>query len=188
MGCPSWAGPVAEPPILLARLRRAFLQDSPPPVARYARSPGANFLHASGVQTSSPKRYPGAPQPSTQTRFPLSNRPGQVGQPTTSKDFAKHPKSREAGWWFNNSLSLNHHPVRSIKEASRYFFDVASTPPGPGGAIDRLRAANELVTQDTRPSFELSSSRRGARLRAQSNDQAGPRRISPRLPTISDTC
>jgi len=26
-----------------------------PPVARYASLPGANFLHASGVQTSSPE-------------------------------------------------------------------------------------------------------------------------------------
>jgi len=41
---------------LLARHRRAFLQDSPTPGwLATLRSPGANFLHASGVQTSSPK-------------------------------------------------------------------------------------------------------------------------------------
>ena len=32
-----------------------------------------------------------------------------------------------------NSVEFDHHPVRSIKEASRYFVDVASTPPRRGG-------------------------------------------------------
>src|SRR5262249_38277698 len=32
-----------------------------------------------------------------------------------------------------NSVEFDHHPVRSIKEASRYFIDVASTPPRRGG-------------------------------------------------------
>ena len=40
---------------LLARLRRAFLQDLPTPGERASSPPGANFLHAFGVQTSSPK-------------------------------------------------------------------------------------------------------------------------------------
>ena len=40
----------------LARLRRAFLQDfTNPRWLATLRSPGANFLHASGVQTSSPE-------------------------------------------------------------------------------------------------------------------------------------
>src|SRR5215467_445314 len=32
-----------------------------------------------------------------------------------------------------NSVEFGHHPVRSIKEASRYFVDLASTPPRRGG-------------------------------------------------------
>src|SRR5215471_7826280 len=32
-----------------------------------------------------------------------------------------------------NYLEFDHHPVRSIKEASRYFVKVASTPPQRGG-------------------------------------------------------
>src|SRR5262249_30992220 len=32
-----------------------------------------------------------------------------------------------------NSVEFDHHPVRSIKEASRHFIDVASTPPRRGG-------------------------------------------------------
>src|SRR5262249_61138661 len=32
-----------------------------------------------------------------------------------------------------NSVEFDHHPVRSIKEASRYFIEVASTPPRRGG-------------------------------------------------------
>ena len=41
---------------LLARLRRAFLQGfTNPRWLATLRSPGANFLHASGVQTRSPK-------------------------------------------------------------------------------------------------------------------------------------
>ena len=51
-------GLLLNPQFLLARLRRAFLQDSPTPVLATLRSPGANFLHASGVQTSGPKGCP----------------------------------------------------------------------------------------------------------------------------------
>src|SRR5262249_42406599 len=32
-----------------------------------------------------------------------------------------------------NSLEFDHHPVRSIKDASRYLVEVASTPPRRGG-------------------------------------------------------
>ena len=32
-----------------------------------------------------------------------------------------------------DSVEFDHHPVRSIKEASRYFVEVASTPPQRGG-------------------------------------------------------
>src|SRR5215510_308467 len=32
-----------------------------------------------------------------------------------------------------NSVKFDHHPVRSIKEASRYFIEVAATPPQRGG-------------------------------------------------------
>src|SRR5215470_11441377 len=32
-----------------------------------------------------------------------------------------------------NSVEFDHHPVRSIKEASRYFIEVAATPPRRGG-------------------------------------------------------
>ena len=47
---------VVETQFLLARLRRAFLDDSPTPGGslRFAHR-GANFLHAYGVQTSGPK-------------------------------------------------------------------------------------------------------------------------------------
>ena len=50
------AGAVAEPPILLARRRRAFLQDSPTPGGslRFAHR-GLISFNASGVQASSPK-------------------------------------------------------------------------------------------------------------------------------------
>ena len=36
-----------------------------------------------------------------------------------------------------NSVEFDHHPVRSIKEASRYFIEVASTPPRRGGENSR---------------------------------------------------
>jgi len=55
------------------------------------------------------------------SELPLSAPPGQERQPTTSKDFAKHPKRREAGWWFRDSLNLNHHPVCAVIGASQYF-------------------------------------------------------------------
>jgi hypothetical protein len=56
MDCPSWPGLLLNHQFLLARLRRAFLQDSATPGGSLTlRSPGANFLHASGVQTSSPE-------------------------------------------------------------------------------------------------------------------------------------
>src|SRR5215471_19191289 len=38
-----------------------------------------------------------------------------------------------------NSVELDHHPVRSIKEASRYLVEVASTPPRRGG--EKLRTS-----------------------------------------------
>jgi hypothetical protein len=42
-----------------------------------------------------------------------------------------------------NSVEFGHHPVRSITEASRYFIDVASTPPRGGGENCRpLRLSN----------------------------------------------
>ena len=53
------------------------------------------------------------------------------------RDFAKHPKSREAGWWFKDSLSLNHHPVCAASEASRLFLNGAACPSWPGGAKRR---------------------------------------------------
>ena len=34
-----------------------------------------------------------------------------------------------------NSVEFDHHPVRSIKEASRYFIEVAATPPRRGGEL-----------------------------------------------------
>jgi len=67
----------------------------------------------------------------------LSAPPGQEGQPTTSKDFAKHPKSREAGWWFKDSLSLNHHPVCAVMDASQHFLRAQPAPPGQEGPIRR---------------------------------------------------
>src|SRR5215471_10513493 len=39
-----------------------------------------------------------------------------------------------------NSVEFDHHPVRSIKEASRYFIEVASTPPRRGGEKSRTSA------------------------------------------------
>src|SRR5262250_3225490 len=33
----------------------------------------------------------------------------------------------------HNSVEFDHHPVRATKEASRYFVEVASTPPRRGG-------------------------------------------------------
>ena len=68
----------------------------------------------------------------------LSAPPGQEGQPTTSKDFAKHPKSREAGWWFKDSLSLNHHPVCAVIGGFAAFSQGAARPSWPGGA-DKAR-------------------------------------------------
>jgi len=50
-------------------------------------------------------------------------------------------KSREAseaaqtGWSLTKTVSLNDHPVRSPKEASRHFLDVASTPPLEEGTV-----------------------------------------------------
>ena len=37
-------------------------------------------------------------------------------------------------------LEFSHHPVRSTKEASRYFIDVAATPPRRGGEKSRASA------------------------------------------------
>jgi len=58
----------------------------------------------------------------------LSAPPGQEGLPTTSRDIAKHPKSREAGWWFKDSLSLNHHPVCAVIGGFAAFSHGASCP------------------------------------------------------------
>ena len=54
--CPSWPGLFLNRQFFLARLRRAFAPGfTNPRWLATLRSPRANFLHASGVQTSSPK-------------------------------------------------------------------------------------------------------------------------------------
>ena len=50
-------------------------------------------------------------------------------------------KSREAseaaqtGWSLTETVSVNDHPVRSVKEASQHLLDVASTPPHEEGNL-----------------------------------------------------
>src|SRR5262249_23203195 len=60
--------------------------------------------------------------------FPSSPRRGGCAIKKTSRSILS---SRRRGGVQpqQNSVEFDHHPVRSIKEASRYFVDVASTPP-----------------------------------------------------------
>src|SRR5262249_38748589 len=67
---------------------------------------------------------------------------GEFTPPLRGGVAARSRKSREAslaradGVVFNlqqNSAEFDHHPVRSTKEASRYFIEVAASPPRRGG-------------------------------------------------------
>src|ERR1051326_3383494 len=64
--------------------------------------------------------------------FPTSRRRGGCAIKKTSRSFLS---SRRRGGVQpqRNSAEFDHHPVRSITEASRYFVEVASTPPRRGG-------------------------------------------------------
>src|SRR5262245_1069431 len=64
--------------------------------------------------------------------FPSSPRRGGCAIKKTSRSILT---SRRRGGVQpqQNSVEFDHHPVRSIKEASQYLVDVASTPPRRGG-------------------------------------------------------
>jgi hypothetical protein len=48
----------------------------------------------------------------------------------SKKNGAKPPKPAQTGWSLTSrAFVLSDHPVRSTKEASRHFLDVAATPP-----------------------------------------------------------
>ena len=64
--------------------------------------------------------------------FPSSLRRGGCAIQKTSRSI-QSSRRRGGVQPQQNSVELDHHPVRSIKEASRYFVEVASTPPRRGG-------------------------------------------------------
>ena len=52
-----------------------------------------------------------------------------------------------------NSVGMDHHPIRSLEEASQYFIEVADTPPRRGGE----RAHPRLLSYRSRYGGQLSS-------------------------------
>ena len=64
--------------------------------------------------------------------FPLLSEEGLRDQ----QKAAQHPLARADGVVINHQqflLEFTHRPIRSNEEASRYFIDVAATPPRRGG-------------------------------------------------------
>jgi len=62
--------------------------------------------------------------------------PHRGGVAARSRKRCEASLARADGVVFNlnkNSVEFDHHPVRSIKDASRYFVEVAATPPRGGG-------------------------------------------------------
>src|SRR5262249_39662275 len=75
--------------------------------------------------------------------FPLLSEEGWAAR---SRKRREASLARADGVVFNLNrilLELDHHPVRSIKEASRHFVEVASTPPRRGG-VSSLSVLEEV--------------------------------------------
>src|SRR5215468_5265207 len=87
------------------------------------------------------------------TNFPLLSEEGWLRD---QEKVAKHPKLAQTGWCSTSTkfLELDHHPVRSIEEASRYFVEVASTPPRRGG---EKKARPQLLPYVTIASSDVSA-------------------------------
>src|SRR4051794_21039172 len=95
--------------------------------------PPVRFRELKSASNYSAQKFQSCALPSLQRR---GSPPCKGGVAPPPRNIAKPPKRRRRGGRAQ-ALSRTHaeiwlvsdHPVRSLKEASRYFFDVASTPP-----------------------------------------------------------